>query len=277
MKIVKILGGLGNQMFQYAFYKSLLKEYSKVKADISDFKYYSLHNKYELHRIFKINVPQSTYLDNFILGGHNRDVISRLFKKTFNRKPKSYYSQVDSIHFDNKVYSDVESCYLDGYWQNFRYFSSICDEIRKEFSFPAFQEVHNIKFLKEINSVNSISIHVRRGDYVGHSLLGEICNLEYYTQAIQYFDTMFPKNTYFVFSNDIEWCKINLPFNNNVFFIDNNQSFSSYRDMQLMSSSFSWWGAWLNPNEHKKVIAPKSWFNTKHDINDIVPYEWITI
>jgi hypothetical protein len=285
MKIVKVLGGLGNQMFQYSFYKSLQERFNTIKVDLSEFKNYQLHNSYELGRIFNISVEESTFLSNLLIGSANRDLISRVTKKLIGLR-SSYYEQSSPSVFDPNIYTNLANCYLDGYWQNERYFKNIEQQIRKDFAFPKLKDSKNQRLLEKVSQGISVSIHVRRGDYVDHPLLGNICTEEYYQLAVNYFSEQYDGVKYIVFSNDQTWCKNNLNIKGTSTYVDWNVQEDSFKDMQLMSycthnivanSSFSWWGAWLNSNMDKKVIAPKRWFNTSHNINDIVPGEWTII
>ena len=130
-----------------------------------------------------------------------------------------------------------------------------------------------LEILNEIENSNSISIHIRRGDYMSpenYNMYGCIATPTYYKKAIKVIEEKVENPTFFVFSNDMDWVKKNIQINSRVFYIDINSGNGSYKDMQLMSnckhniianSSFSWWGAWLNENKNKIVIAPKKWIN----------------
>ena len=177
--------------------------------------------------------------------------------------------------------------YYIGYWQSEKFFKDISDEIRKDFSFPKFTSEKNLEILKLIKSYNSVSIHIRRGDYLQNRGFNGLAPLEYYQKAIEYIKNKIENPHFFIFSNDIEWCRKNLSIENS-YYIDWNRGEESYRDMQLMSlckhniipnSTFSWWGAWLNKNPNKIVIAPEKWFNdcVNIDYSNIVPETWIKI
>ncbi len=283
MQIIRILGGLGNQMFQYAFYKSL-KSSEKKLLDITDFSHYKLHNGFELERVFQLKDVEYAKLSVIEdLSDCKLDFLSRVKRKLVGRKKTHIIESY--LHFDEK-YGNMKNVYFDGYWQSEKYFKNIGEEIRKEFIFPKFVEKDNIEILKKIESTNSISIHIRRGDYLNHPLYSNICSIKYYERAINYIKTNVENPVFFIFSNDIDWCKESFYFEES-YFIDWNLGEKSFRDMQLMSScknniiansSFSWWGAWLNENPNKIIIAPNKWVNDgRVNIDDIVPEGWIRL
>ncbi|NII84686.1 MULTISPECIES: alpha-1,2-fucosyltransferase [unclassified Pedobacter] len=284
MKIVKLLGGLGNQMFQYAFYRSLQNSDLKVYADLSDFEEYPLHNGYELERIFNLNVKTpSEFILNLFRPNQSKWIFRKL-KRILNLK-NTYRAEENEFMFDASFLNNANNYYF-GYWQNEGYFLNIADKIRDDFKFPEIKGVENQTVMQQIINNESVAIHVRRGDYLKDPLLGNICNLDYYEQAILSINSKIKNVQFFVFSDDITWCKQNLKLEN-VTYIDWNKKNNSYIDMQLMSnckhniianSSFSWWGAWLNNNTGKMVIAPKKWTNNRSvDDTDICPKNWIKL
>jgi hypothetical protein len=183
--------------------------------------------------------------------------------------------------------SDVPSqCYLTGYWQSEKYFSSVEAEIRKDFTFNKPLIDRNLELSAKMATCGSISLHIRRGDYVSDAqtsaILG-VCPLDYYRNAVAYVADRVANPQFFVFSDDIEWARENLGLDHPSEYIDHNRGAESYCDMQLMSkcrhhiianSSFSWWGAWLNPHADKIVVAPKRWFAGSLDSTDLVPQTW---
>ena len=271
MIIVRVTGGLGNQMFQYAMYKSLEKKGKLVKLDSKSFyETKKEHNGYELERIFDIkpNKPTKEDLEKF-----DKNNISTLFKikrKLFGDK-KFVYDTKEYV-FNKDVYK-LKNSYLNGYWQSIKYFEGIENDIKKDFRFKNQLDNKNLEILNEIENSNSISIHIRRGDYMSpenYNMYGCIATPTYYKKAIKVIEEKVENPTFFVFSNDMDWVKKNIQINSRVFYIDINSGNGSYKDMQLMSnckhniianSSFSWWGAWLNENKNKIVIAPKKWIN----------------
>ncbi|SNX52916.1 alpha-1,2-fucosyltransferase [Thermoanaerobacterium sp. RBIITD] len=287
MVIVKILGGLGNQMFQYAFYESLKSKNKHVKLDINDFKNYNLHNGYELDKIFDVDKNYCTAAEAEKLKDCSSNIISRIRRKIIGKKKTYYIEKVG--YYDPDVFKK-DNIYFDGYWQSERYFIDIKEIIRSKFQFKKNLDGKNIKILQKIISSDSVSIHIRRGDYVSNPEAakkhGNICNIKYYEHAFEIIYSNISKPSFFVFSDDINWVKENLRIDN-AFYIDWNKRKESYKDMYLMSrckhniianSTFSWWGAWLNKNKNKIVIAPNRWFSKKDlNNNDIIPNSWLKI
>lgn len=285
MKIIRFLGGLGNQMFQYACYKALQNKFSNVKADLSSFKSEQYHNGYELEKIFGIKVDEASDFMTNIYNIQNRKWIYRKIRRAFNLK-KSYHEEKLNFTYDHDMFSDSKSGYYYGFWQNEEYFIEVSKEIRNDFEFKPLGDQQNIQILEKINNTNSVSIHVRRGDYVDHPSFGGICEKDYYQDSIQYIKSKTSSPKFFVFSNDIDWCIKNLDIED-AEFISWNSGTDSYIDLQLMgackhniiaNSSFSWWGAWLNKNSNKIVIGPKKWLNdNNYDTSTILPKDWIRL
>lgn len=183
------------------------------------------------------------------------------------------------------------SSYLVGWWQNEKYFEDIRDIILDEFTPKAAPSEANQKYLDEINKSNAVAIHVRRGDYVTNknaNVFHGLAPIDYYKQSIKYMQDKVGSPRFFVFSDDIAWCKENLPLGDDAVFVEGNSGKQAYEDIRLQqtckhniiaNSSFSWWGAWLNDHKDKIVIAPKIWFQDQ-DANSktqIVPEGWVRI
>lgn len=286
MIISQLIGGLGNQMFQYAFgyviSKRLRVEHKLYFAsDIG-----TTPRNFELS-LFNISAKQVLKQEAKFVSG-NSSIIRNLICKF---KPSKFHivSELGSEHrsYRQKI---KDNSILKGYWQSEKYFIDYEPEIRREFSFNEKLEGKN-KYLAEIiNKSDAVSIHIRRGDYLSDkntNAFHGICDLEYYKNAMKTIEKKIKRPTYFFFSDDPAWVKKNLLSKYETHYIDWNSGEESYRDMQLMSlcdhniianSSFSWWGAWLNNNPSKIVIAPKIWYrdgsiNTK----DLVPDKWVRI
>ncbi|MEG9320819.1 alpha-1,2-fucosyltransferase [Fusobacterium varium] len=281
MKIVKIKGGLGNQMFQYSLYKKLKNIENKTYGDLS---YFNKNNYYELERIFNIEINPNY---NLVLKKifENDNLFFKLFRKFLKSILVKNVIQQNDVEFKENIFNYN---YFVGYWQSEKFFQDIKEEIYLEFKFPPITEDKNLYIKNEIEKVESISIHVRRGDYIGNKVLDGLAPLEYYERALRYIKVKIKNPVFFIFSDDIEWCKENLKINFPTYYINWNKGEESFRDMQLMSlckhniipnSSFSWWGAWLNNNPNKIVIAPEIWFRkeTGYKYKDIVPETWIKI
>jgi hypothetical protein len=182
-----------------------------------------------------------------------------------------------------------DNSYLSGLWQTEKYFKDCEEIIRTEFTFKQPLNKKNSELSETIRRKNSVSIHIRRGDYIYNSeeyKIHGLCSIDYYKKAVECIANKAGELTLFIFSDDIEWVKNNLKFDFPIIFVDNNVD-DIHEDLRLMSlckhniianSTFSWWGAWLNNNKEKIVIAPKKWFNEfEADTKDIYPDSWMRI
>jgi len=277
MRIV-INGGLGNQMFQYALYLALKDRGRKVKLDLSLYSYLKMHNGYELEKCFGIKKLDEKFSKWHLLK-------LRIVLKS-KLKPIVY---VDFQYFNPKVFNTT-SKYLHGYWQSEKYFIQIENQIRQAFVFKGIDTL-NAEIAAEIANNVSIALHVRRGDYLGNSIYSGVCTEDYYRTAIQLILSKISVNEnimFYVFSDDMEFSeKFIEKFKITYKLININNGADSYKDMYLMSkcthniianSSFSWWGAWLNDNPEKVIIAPQNWFNSlENNYQDIIPDNWIKL
>lgn len=278
IKIVIIRGGLGNQMFGYAFFLSLKHKFRFSFTFIEPVHCYHVHNGFELPAVFLNVVSVRSYkFYRRLQKAYSEYFTRRLFKKVIEPSPGNYFPDFEKTHFPFLVY--------EGYWQSDKYFRNLRSTILNIFQFDI--KKLNINTLKQgeiLKKENSVSVHIRRGDYVGHDELGTVCTLSYYKRAIGYLETVTQNPIYYIFTNDKIWVSDNFSFIKYKL-IDWNYSSDSWQDMYLMTkckhniianSSFSWWGAWLNLNENKIVIAPSKWFKSIN-ANDIVPDNWIKI
>ncbi|AGY81957.1 alpha-1,2-fucosyltransferase [Carnobacterium inhibens] len=287
MLIVKVYGGIGNQMFQYSFYKYLQKNNDDVFLDISDYKVHNHHNGFELIDVFNIEVKQA---DMSKFKGHvssKNSIFYRLTSKLFKRNILGYSEFMDSngisIVRNEKILTDH---YFIGFWQDVLYLQSVEEEIKEAFNFKNVAiGKQNLELISLSESVESVSVHIRKGDYANNSDLSDICDLEYYEEAMKIIDSKVSEPLYFIFSDDIEWCKQKFGKRDNLIYVDWNIAKKSYIDMLLMSkckhniianSTFSWWGAWLNNNSKKIVICPKTWDRKKNE-NHLLLNDWIAI
>ena len=285
MVIVKLQGGLGNQLFQYAIGRYLsVKNNDTLTLDnsflnITNATGYTLRN-YELD-IFPIT-PRILNKEKYF----GSSITSRI------RTPLSgiRYINEPSFKFIPEVSNWKGDVYLEGYWQSEKYFCKIANIIRDDLKFSPVLNEDNSKVALQINSCNSVSIHIRRTDYIGRdgaATYHYVCPITYYLNAIEWIVKLFPDAVFFIFSDDISWVRNNLQIGYPHYFINQNYGKQSYVDMQLMSmckhhiianSSFSWWGAWLNKYEQKKVIAPERWFTDPDiDDSDIIPESWLKL
>ena len=293
MIVARLMGGLGNQLFQYAAGLSLAIHHQQgLKLDrsfldeVQDDPNFT-QRVYELD-CFGINGPFASPREvaRFI---KPRSFIPKVSFKIKQLIDKQEYKQEKSHAFDPAFFSGNSSVYLDGYWQSEHYFKAIATELRSHLTFKAPLSSGNQSLANRIKEVNAVSLHVRRGDYVTNAHTNThhgTCDLSYYEAAIAHIHTLVENPVFFVFSDDPQWAEKNLKLQGATF-IQHNTGKNSYIDMQLMSycqhhiianSSFSWWGAWLNPSIHKAVIAPQKWFNAAHlATHDLIPETWIKL
>lgn len=290
MKIVNILGGLGNQMFVYAMYLALKEAHPNEDIYICkrSYKGYPLHNGYELGNVFGADAPEASLWQLVKIAYPYWNYRTWQLMRHFFPKRSCMLSGTEDIPFDYENVTRKEDGFYDGYWQNENNFLPIRDKILEVFSFPQFNDKRNIELAELITNKRAVSCHVRRGDYLKDPLYG-VCTSEYYVKAIDEINRKVSPDLYCVFSDDIKWCKENLGEiigkDKEIVFVDWNKGENSFRDMQLMSlcnhniianSSFSWWGAWLNNHNDKVVIAPSVWMN-KPMVNDPLCNSWIRI
>lgn len=302
MIVVSIFGGIGNQMFQYAFGRALS---ASLNTDFKyDYSYNLIRNDFnpsDIQSIFNLfNLKGQQASDEEIrkfglLSGYRGFNKYYQFVKKFFFYDKNYIHIVErDTNFNSSVFTlKDKNLYLSGYWQSEKYFLEYSNEIKNDFSFKESLQFQAYEWANVIQKSESVSIHLRGRDYLTSKATSSqhlICDIEYYSQAISYFKKKYLNPTFFVFSDDPTWAKSYLKSinNNDIVFIEGNQwNVSPINDMYLMSlckhniianSSFSWWAAWLNNNRQKTIICPKKWFNMKlHNIDEIAPQSWIKI
>ncbi len=289
MVIVNLIGGLGNQMFQYAAARRIAYvNNTELKLDISSFTAYKLHS-YSLNNF---SILESIASKKDIAIYKNLKGIYKLINK-FKIKCLPYYKcsylREKNYHFDSNILKVPGNVYLEGYWQSEKYFNDIKEIIHQEFCVKYNLEARNKELAKVINDCESVSIHIRRGDYVKNKTTNQVhgvCSLDYYYKAIDIILEKCKNPYFFVFSDDHEWVKKNIKLKKKIIYIEHNSAEKNYEDLRLMSlcknniianSSFSWWGAWLNTNPNKIIMAPKKWFNNNLNTTDLIPKNWIII
>lgn len=292
MIIVKIIGGLGNQMFQYAMGFSLAKiNNSTCRLDLSGFTSYKLHN-YSL-KYFNIHLEQATKQEINIFKSTPDNFRAKVLYKLglLNRDWQfSQYISERAFNFDQSILGLRGNYYLDGYWQSEKYFMKYRDQLRDEFKIKTTPDHVNMSALSAIANSESVSVHIRHGDYLTNhdaSAIHGVLPLDYYKRAFSLIRTRLHDPTFFVFSDNIVWAKQNLSNIQSIYFMEHNKAEHNYEDLRLMSackhniianSSFSWWAAWLNNNPHKLVIAPQKWFTDRtKDTKDLLPIDWIKL
>lgn len=292
MIVSRVIGGLGNQMFQYAVGRALSLERSQpLSLDVSGFVGYGLHQGYELKKVFACAVEAASKADiRKVLGWQSLPAVQRIVSRPlFARIRSAEYVVEPHFHYWHGIKFVSDNVYLSGYWQSEKYFKSQADVIRADFTFQGQLNARNAEISEQIRRTNAVSLHVRRGDYVTNEKTAAthgVCSLDYYRAAIEYIESHIKKPTFFIFSDDPEWVKMNFRIDCPYVHVDHNQGSESYNDMYLMSlcrhhiianSSFSWWGAWLNPVSDKIVIAPRRWFANENDVSDLFPEGWVTL
>ena len=293
--VTRLIGGLGNQMFQYAAGLGLaLRHGVELKLDVSGFAAYP-KRRYELGS-YPIRGTPASEAELASFGSRRPKVESRWLARArrlirIDGKPgSSPIYRERHFHFDARVRDLNPTVYLDGYWQSEKYFADLIGLLRQEFTPLAPLEPENAAMADRIDAVNAVSLHVRRGDYVNEpdiSRFHGICSADYYQSAVKYIAGRAGDIHLFVFSDDQDWVRDNLHFAPPTTVVAANPPDRGFRDMQLMArcrhhiianSSFSWWGAWLNPSPAKIVVAPKRWFAAStNDTRDLLPEAWVRL
>lgn len=291
MKIVNIIGGLGNQMFQYALARTLEKKFGEpIYVDTTMFDTYNVHNGLEIERVFDLKLNRADIRDIKRLTRYAHTyTIRRIYSRLLPVKKSVCREPLDGA-FEQSIFTQNTDRYYDGYWQNSCYFKDAETEIRQTYRFALPLDAKNRELSEKIMaSQHAVGVHVRRGDYLKSSIYAGICTIEYYKHAVEYIKQHIDSPLhFFIFSDDALWCKCNLEKimgDSPCTFIDWNHGTDSYKDMQLMSlcrhniianSSFSWWAAWLNQHQNNLVIAPTRWLQTKN-VNHIQMPQWVLI
>jgi hypothetical protein len=283
MFIVSLFGGLGSQMDQYSFYLGLRKHYpdTQIKFSVCNVAKPE-HNGYELKKVFGIEVDEASLneiirlSDIYPFGAPFPRVCQRLFnwrRNLFGYK-ESWITPDDPSAFYKEIFelNPLKSYMFWGNWSNEKYREGVNDEILNAFEFPEITDKENKRIYEDIVSSNSVSIHVRRGDYIKYGF--PLLSLEYYKKAVEIVQSKICDAKFYIFSNDIDYIINNFGFLKNYEIVSINNKGNNYKDMQLMSSckhniiansSFSYWGARLNRNSDAIIICPKYHVNVcKH-------------
>ena len=276
IRVVVFNGGLGNQMFQYAFYLQLKQLYPRSLFAFDLKQAQRCHYGYELDKVF--NITSSSQIEEYQkLKKHSLRCLVRLH----------LVEQRNCLEYDSSVLKRRFFYYTryDGYWQSEKYFLDAADAVRTSFVFNESLLNNATKdFSKLLMSGNYVSVHIRRGDYLKQPEVFGLCSDEYYLRAIEYIKEKTEYPRFVFFSDEIEWVKKKYNEEGSVY-VDWNQGNESWQDMYLMTqckhhiianSSFSWWGAWLNPRDEKIVVAPQQWFATSPNY-DVLPENWYVV
>jgi hypothetical protein len=289
MIIVKLKGGLGNQLFQYAMARRVAHSNNTIlKLDIESglgviegatTRYYGLHS---------FNITEN-FASAEEIGKLKKGRIYNLLIEEFKPYHWRSYVKERQFNFNPEILKISDNTYIEGYWQSEKYFNNIESKIRKEITLKVSMADKYRELMDSIAKTDSISIHIRRGDYItdkrSNRVIGN-CPLDYYYAAVEKISLSIASPHFFVFSDDIKWAEENLKGQYPLTFVSDSQN-NDYEELILMSkckhqiianSSFSWWGAWLNNNPSKIVVAPKKWFNNPYiNTNDLIPEPWIKI
>ncbi len=265
-KIVRIMGGLGNQLFQYAMARYWDIQYgADILLDV-DVDSFETKREYSLEKLNVITyglVPEHVKRAFRIARNNNHRTV---FKVGINKILHYGFEKENFVFQDNNRFN-----YLDGYWQNTEYFKTIRKELLDEIMYMGKMNNEQKMMIKRISAANSVSVHIRRGDFCSeqNSKIYVIQEASYYLKAVNYLKTIISNPVFFVFSDDIEWCKDNIRFDENVFYIDKRLNKLDVEDFEMMrlcknhiiaNSTFSWWASWLAQYENKIVVSPKQWY-----------------
>ena len=266
---VKLMGGLGNQMFQYAVGRSLAEQ-----------------NKTEL--LLDTSFLEDKNSGVTVFRDYELDLFPNIKENKLREQFPAFQVYEPFFHCDERIKNVTtdENLYLVGYWQTYKYFSDISDLIVDEFKFPDIIDEKTSSLKEKIISSNSVMINVRRADYLTDSLFENV-EMDYYHKCIARMNELLDDPSFYVFSDDTEWCKEN--FTEEKFFVvDKSYAGPKYIDyLNLMTSckhhvipnsTFAWWAAWLNHNDDQIVMYPSKWFTDKNkDTKDLCPPEWIKV
>jgi hypothetical protein len=286
------MGGLGNQMFQYAFGRALSLTYNTELFLDTTYLESKEHGNNFTYRNFELSIfglsdliatpkillsigayPKTRWEFCRFRFLHSLGFLSRYIEPNLN--------------FDFDYHKQTKrNTYLVGFWQSEKYFENYRNIIASDFIFKPLLSPENENLISEISYSQSVAIHIRRGDYL-KSDFHNICEREFYEKAISKIYSKVENPVFYIFTEDTQWAKENINFVENLKIVEGNTGVKSYLDMQLMSnckhqiianSSFSWWAAWLNKNENKVVICPNKWFNDNSiSTKDLIPKNWIRI
>jgi hypothetical protein len=293
MNKIAMYGGLGNQMFQYALFVAFRTRGIEARISPSRYLYEYFHHGFDLWKAFRLPLPvaqqvtcalvsnMEPYYRNRLCRGVMRRIMPRLEHSGY-----TLYQEKEEFRFDPLVFKQRNS-FLRGTWQVERYFRNCHQDVRRAFIFRVPPRGEVSRLVERMRGCSSVSLHVRRGDYYGseyektHSVLR---SLRYYGRALDQMRELVADPHFFVFSDDLPWVRrhLSLP---GATFVEVNRGDGSYLDMYLMSncrhniisnSTFSWWGAWLNPNQDKIVTIPVIWLKGRA-CPGIYPEGWVKI
>lgn len=292
MIITNLIGGLGNQLFQFAAgYAAARRAGTELRVCLDMFEGYRLHQGFELSRVFLVDPAQASAAEmRACLGPWRhplaRRILGRLVKGQWRGGRVIVQPEPPSWPDLSTTGSDT---YIQGYWQSERFFSSFAEDLRGILKFRSPPSAYNAALIERMQTCASVSMHVRRGDYASpkNSRIYAQCTADYYRRAMDHMLIREPEARFFVFTDDPAWARSLFDERASVVeFIDHNRGAESYNDMRLMvhcrhnivaNSTFSWWGAWLGEHPGKTVIAPASWYLEPAKDAELVPDRWVRL
>ncbi len=281
MIIMRITGGLGNQLFQYATGRTLSEKFNTtLKLDITEV----LTKKYRKFLLDRFRIKAQTA---------SPEVVKKFWRFSVHnlfRSPEYKVFKEKHFHYDHEFEKIKDNTYIVGFFQSDKYFNNIKQLIKREFSLKNGLSTESKKIAAKIKSVNAVSINVRRGDYVSDPIIHKrhgFIGVDYFLKAINYIKKNTSNPHFFLFSDDIQWVKENLHIPHQSTYVDLN--FPDHVEENLIlgslcnhniitNSTFSWWVGWLNANKKKIVVAPKKWFKDLDvSTKDLFPKSWILL
>lgn len=290
--IVRLMGGMGNQLYEYATAKALaLKLNKKLIIDPRPILAEAPQRHYDLGLYNLESEDFGTTLTQWLVRWVASVRLGSFFKIIMPLAWSYQMVRDKEKGFDETLFhKNSKNIVIQGYWQSFKYFEAIRPTLLKEFTFKIEPNSINKTYLELIQSVNAVGIHIRRGDYVSNVIANELhglCTMSYYKKAINYINKTTYNPVFFIFTDDPDWAEANFNLVSNPHIIRHNIGSQDFEDLRLLSnckhfiianSSFSWWGAWLSLNEDKIVVSPSKWFNIdEFPYDDRIPESWIKI
>jgi hypothetical protein len=293
MIITKLLGGIGNQLFQYSaglvlatLNNSILMMDNYFLLDKSKRYYLHTHRDYTLE-MFNISGKLATRNEISLF------TVPRLGNKYIYHLKYLFHKKTNVINEDRLLATSdffqlSDNIYLDGYWQNYEYIRGYEHLLRNEFCFKNQIPPTSKSVLSQILSTNSVGLVVRRGDFINHPEF-DIVKFQFFVDGMKLLKSTYNNIYFYIFSDDICWCKQQFIDNNdNIIFVEESHTgpngeyylhlLSKCNHFIIPNSTFAWWGAWLSQNKSKTIVAPRKWFKSqKEAVNPIIPKEWITL
>jgi len=287
MNYVKLIGGLGNQLFQYAYALHLLKKYKNVKLDISEFKYYELHKlKIQNYKIIlnfsEWNNVSKFYIFKNLYISYRIKIFSKKLYIFLHRKLNNY-----SIIYENSKFKNLnDKDHLhEGYYQNLKFIEPNKKQLLNQIKLKRYSKKHKRLLDEILKKKNSVAIQIRlysktRAEDEYHGNISP----KYINKAKKKIESKIKKPFYYIFTNSNDWVYKNLKLTGSNYKLV--KCFEDYEDLQSISkckhqiisnSTFGWWGAWLNGNNSKIVIVPKNWYAKEKNPKNLIPKNWIKI